>query len=165
MNNPEQKKAWYKQPLVLMIIAIPLSAVFGGISMIYLAITTDDGLVKDDYYQYGKQINLVLERDIEAKRISLAGKFDFQPVTGIVSVQLTTKTGTLPATISLEMLHATRAGQDQQTELALTADKEYHGLIKELVPGRWYVQLTTSQWRLNGELQHPGQTKIEFTTN
>jgi len=165
MNYPEQKTAWYKQPLVWMLIFIPLSAVLGGISMIYLAVTTDDGLVKDDYYKYGKQINLVLERDIEAKRIGLTGKFDFQPATGVVSVQLATKTGQLPATISLELLHATRAGQDQKIDLALTADKGYHGLIKTLVPGRWYVQLTTSKWRLNGELQHPGQTKLEFNTN
>ena len=148
-----------------MLIAIPLSAVLGGISMIYLAITTDDGLVKDDYYKYGKQINLVLERDLEARRIGLTGKFDFQPATGVVSVNLSTKIGKLPATISLELLHATRAGQDQKTELVLTANNEYHGLIKTLAPGRWYVQLTTSQWRLNGELQHPGQTKLEFMTN
>ena len=165
MNDLEQKTAWYKQPLVWMLIVIPLSAVLGGISMIYLAITTDDGLVKDDYYKYGKQINLVLERDIEAKRIGLIGKFDFQPSTGVVSVQLTSKTGKLPPIVSLELLHATRAGQDQKTDLVLTADKGYHGLIKTLAPGRWYVQLTTSEWRLNGELQHPGQTKLEFNTN
>jgi len=165
MIDIEIKKAWYRQPLVWMLIVIPLSAVFGGISMIYLAITTDDGLVKDDYYKYGKQINLVLERDIEAKRIGLSGKFDFQQATGVVSVQLTTQAGKLPATVTLELLHATRAGQDQKTDLVLTADKGYHGLIKTLVPGRWYVQLTTSQWRLNGELQHPGQTKLEFNTN
>ena len=165
MNNPEQKVAWYKQPLVLMIIAIPLSAVLGGISMIYLAITTDDGLVKDDYYKYGKQINLVLGRDIEAKRIGLTGHFDLEPKTGTVLVKLATTKSLLPASISLELQHATRAGHDQSIELVLTPDNNYHGLIKELIPGRWYVQLTTPLWRLTGELKQPGQTTIKFTAN
>lgn len=165
MKQSENKAIWYTQPLVWMLIAIPLSAVLGGISMIYLAVTTDDGLVKDDYYKYGKQINLVLERDIEAKRIGLTGQFDFEPKTGVVLVKLESKINKLPPTILLELLHATRAGQDQSVELIFTAENSYHGLIKELAPGRWYVQLTTPQWRLNGELKNPGQTKIKFTTN
>lgn len=165
MTNQTNKVSWYRQPLVWMLIAIPLSAVLGGISMIYLAVTTDDGLVKDDYYQYGKQINLVLERDLEAKRIGITGQFDFVPETGVVLVQLTTNTGKLPSTISLELLHATRSGQDQKADLTLTPEKGYHGLITKLVPGRWYVQLTTPTWRLTGELQYPGQTKVKFTDN
>jgi len=165
MNNSEHKIAWYRQPLVWMLIAIPLSAVFGGISMIYLAVTTNDGLVKDDYYKYGKQINLVLERDLEAKRIGLSGEFNLEPQTGTVSVQLATKEGALPPTISLELLHATRSGQDKSIELVLTPEKKYHGLVTTLAAGRWYVQLTTAQWRLNAELLYPQQTKVEFTTN
>jgi len=165
MNKPLKKNAWYKQPLVWMLIAIPLSAILGGISMIHLAVTTEDGLVKDDYYKYGKQINLVLERDNEAKRIGLKGSFDFTPDTGVVLVQLASNIGELPDKISLELLHATRAGLDQSIQLVMTANKGYHGLIKDLAPGRWYVQLTTPQWRLNGELQHPGQTQLVFPNN
>ena len=157
------KTAWYRQPLVWMLIAIPLSAIFGGVAMIYLASTSDDGLVKDDYYKYGKQINLVIERDQEAKRIGLTGNFNLQVDTGVVIVKLKTDSGSLPDTISLELLHSTRAGNDQRIALIRTADKDYHGLAKPLVPGRWYVQLTTPEWRLSGQLQQPGQTLIEFT--
>jgi len=165
MDKLQHNTPWYKQPLVWMLIVIPLSAVFGGISMIYLAVKTNDGLVKDDYYKYGKQINLVLERDLEAKRIGLTGQFDYAPETGAVLVKLATTKSQLPASIMLELQHATRAGHDQNLELVLTPGNDYHGLIKGLIPGRWHIQLTTPRWRLTGELMHPGQTTIKFTAN
>ena len=154
---------WYRQPLVWMLIAIPLSAVLGGISMIYLAVTTDDGLVKDDYYKYGKQINLVLERDIKAKQLGLNGQLMLNPETGTILVTLNSNANELPATVSLAMLHATRSGNDKDIELVSTPGKGYHGLVTNLVPGKWYLHLGTPEWRLSAELQHPGQTSVEFT--
>lgn len=35
----------------------PAAAVIGGIAVLYLAITTNDGLVADDYYRRGVTIN------------------------------------------------------------------------------------------------------------
>ncbi len=163
MNNSTASAAWYRQPLVWMLILIPLSAVLGGISMIYLAITTDDGLVNDDYYRYGKQINLVLERDINAKQLGLKASFEFSVENGTVSVKLDGNRIKLPDTISLSLLHATRANHDQHIKLTLTPDKNYHGLINKLIPGKWYVQLHTEQWRLSSELLYPDQNKLTFT--
>ncbi len=162
MNMLARSTIWYHQPLVWMLILIPLSAVLGGISMIYLAITTDDGLVNDDYYRYGKQINLVLERDIEAKKLGLNAQFEFSLENGTVSVKLDGNKITLPESISLSMLHATRANHDQHVTLLLTPNNNYHGLIEKLIPGKWYVQLHTEDWRLSSELIHPGQNKIEL---
>ena len=59
----EQKKEWYRHPMVWMVIAIPASAVIVGSILLTLSITTFDGLVEDDYYKKGKEINQVLERD------------------------------------------------------------------------------------------------------
>ncbi len=59
----KQSRPWYRQPLVWMIIAIPLSAVIAGIYTFRLAVISDDGLVVDDYYRKGKEINLDLSRD------------------------------------------------------------------------------------------------------
>jgi len=162
MNTLAKKLSWYRQPLVWMIILIPVSAIFGGISMIYLAITTDDGLVNDDYYRYGKQINLVLERDVEAKRLGLNALFDFNVESGTVLVNLRGTELKLPNTLQLSLLHATRANHDQHINLNLTPNNTYHGLIEELIPGKWYVQLHTEAWRLSSELQYPGQTKLEL---
>jgi len=162
MNNTDKKTAWYRQPLVWMLIAIPMSAVLGGISMIYLAVTTDDGLVKDDYYRYGKQINLVLERDIEAKRLGLEAKLIFNAETNTVLVTFAKTKNKLPDSISLVMQHATRTGYDKDTSLVRTAKGDYYGAITNLIPGKWYTQLSTPTWRLSTELKSPGQTTVSF---
>lgn len=162
MNTLPEKLAWYRQPLVWMIILIPLSAVFGGISMIYLAITTNDGLVNDDYYKAGKQINLVLERDIKAKQLELTAQFEFNEENGTILVKLQSEKAALPASIKLSLLHATRANNDQHIDLLLTPNNNYHGLIEKMIPGKWYVQIHTNEWRLSSELKHPGQTKVEL---
>jgi len=162
MDNTDKKIAWYKQPLVWMLIAIPSSAILGGISMIYLAVTTDDGLVKDDYYRYGKQINLVLERDIEAKRLGLEAKLVLNPETSTVLVTFSKTKNELPNSISLVMQHATRTGHDKDTTLVRTAKGDYYGAITDLIPGKWYTQLSTPTWRLSTELKSPSQTTANF---
>jgi len=48
-NSPIRN--WKREPLVWMLIAIPLSAVIMGVVMITLAIQSFSGLVVDDYYK------------------------------------------------------------------------------------------------------------------
>ena len=48
---------WYREPLVWMVVAIPAAAVIAGAVMLVLANATWDGLVADDYYERGMQIN------------------------------------------------------------------------------------------------------------
>jgi len=158
MNTPTTNQPWYRQPLVWMLIVIPLSAVLGGISMIYLAVTTDDGLVDDDYYRLGKEINLSLERDLEAKRLGLQAQFNIDTDKGIVL--LTLNNNTQASTLKLSLLHATRANHDQHIDLTLTPGGQHHGLVEKLIPGKWYVQLHTQEWRLSGELQSPNQNSL-----
>ena len=57
------------------LIGIPLSAVIMGIVMLTLAIQSWSGLVVDDYYRKGKQINRVLARDKLAYELGLAASF------------------------------------------------------------------------------------------
>ena len=42
----QDKNEWYQQPMVWLVIAIPLSAVIVGSIMLTLAVTTFDGLVE-----------------------------------------------------------------------------------------------------------------------
>ena len=41
-------KPWYRQPWVWFLIALPMTAVVGGLVTMYIAATTSDGLVVDD---------------------------------------------------------------------------------------------------------------------
>ncbi len=79
---------WYRVPFVWLLIGVPASSVILGIIMITLAIRTDDGLVIDDYYQHGKEINQVLARDEVARERGAQARLIFDIQTGVLSPNL-----------------------------------------------------------------------------
>ncbi len=162
MNQPTHKP-WHRHPLVWMLIAIPATAVVAGFTMLWLAIASDDGLVEDDYYKRGKEINRVLERDRAATRHGIESSIVLDPAGGAVTVQLLApRPARRPARLELAFLHATRAGLDQRLKLARDADGRYRGRAAALAPGRWHLQLAAEDWRLVGVLEVPGPTEIHI---
>jgi hypothetical protein len=157
-------KPWYKMPLVWLLITIPLSAVIAGIATAIIAFKTDDGLVKDDYYTYGKQINKVIKRDKVAESIGLSAALHFDYEASTVTTMMNSTTGyDLPAAISVEFLHATRAGNDRMVTLQRTPQGNYFSILPALVDGHWIVQLSAENWRLSGHLYVPGKSDIVIT--
>ena len=106
-------KPWYRQPWVWLLIALPMSAVIGGMITIYLAVTSSDGLVVDDYYKRGKTINLELARDRAAAHYQLSALFQIDSQGGQITVTLDSRDHLQPRHIRLLLLHPTRAGNDQ----------------------------------------------------
>jgi hypothetical protein len=145
---------WYKQPLVWMLIVIPGSAVVAGFYTLYLAIVSFDGMVVDDYYKQGKEINRVLARDQKAEVLGLTANASFDSNTKQVNLVLkaSNKLFEFPQRLKLSFLHSTRAGNDQQIALVLERPGFYRGVLPQLVPGRWDVLLEDVQWRLVGNL-------------
>lgn len=164
MSAPRtDKQAWYRQPLVWMLIAIPLSAVVMGGIMIRLALSTEDGLIVDDYYQYGKEINRVLERDRTAAELGLDGVVSLEPQSGAVLLTLNRSIENEPEVLDLRLLHATRQGFDQTSKLSHKAPGRYSGeLEKPLAPGHWKLELGTPTWRITGRMRSPQQHSVRL---
>lgn len=157
------KRPWYRTPYVWMLIGIPFSAVIMGGFLLYFAITTDDGLVKDDYYKQGKEINLVIRRDRAATELGLYGKLHLEQTEATVKLTLAShKKTTLPDSLELAMLHATRAGFDREMTLQRTPNGDYFAILPSLEPGRWHAQISTAEWRLTGSLKLPGDNSVVF---
>lgn len=158
MNDTQ--RAWYHEPMVWLLIAIPLTAVLVGIGIYVIAERTHDGLVLDDYYKKGKEINLTLARDQAALRAGLHADLLLESAAQQVHVTLTARQPErLPDEITLRWLHATRAGFDRSQTLARTAPGRYRAAFPELAPGHWYVQLEAQDWRLVGTLRVPQETR------
>lgn len=159
--QPDSPQPWYKVSVMWLVIAAPLAAVLGGFATLYLAITTRDGMVVDDYYRHGKEINRVLALDQAAARLGLQAVLELDSATRSVRIVLA---GSVPAPGSLELslMHATRSGFDRQLTLLRTADGSYRGVLPALPPGGWNVQLSADDWRLVGRLSLPGSTRVEF---
>lgn len=145
-NN--QTGIWYKEPYVWLLILFPLAAVVMGIIMISLAIRSDDGLVVDDYYKQGLEINMTLERDRAA---------DYYGITMDLSVDETGKKITvhlngnnifhMPESLHARFIHRTRSGFDQSIILTRSHDGSYHASMPVLAMGNWDVLIEADNWR------------------
>ncbi len=130
MQLIEQNKPWYSFPLVWMMIAIPFSAVIMGVVMIWLAVDTDDGLVADDYYKQGLEINRVLSRDKKAAELGLSAIIQFENSEKVIKVQF--DKGLLesfPQRLQLHLLHATRENSDVSISLEHGMADQYIGYL------------------------------------
>ncbi len=156
-------RVWYREPLVWLIITFPLTAVIAGFFTLYLAIISKDGLVVDDYYQKGKEINKSLARDRAAAQHGLHASVHLDAAKQQVVVQLTIANGQpLPDRLGIRWLHATRAGFDRTQLLSHSPDGRYRSAFPELAPGHWYVQIEAQDWRLQGSLRVPGEVRLEL---
>lgn len=153
-------KPWYRERLVWLLIAPPAVAIAVGMTMLYLAIVSSDGLVVDDYYRHGKAINQVLKRDEAARHYAERGELTIAANAATLRLQGTAATQT---ELTLKFLHVTRAVHDVTLTLARTSDGQYRATLPPLPPGRWYVQLEGADWRLLGSLVLPHDRRIALT--
>ena len=156
-----ETKHWYAEPWVWLLIALPMSAVIGGMITIYLAVTTSDGLVVDDYYNRGKAINMDLARDVAAASHDLRARLDLDLAGRRILLSLESRDNLHPALVRFSLLHPTRPGYDQVIVLQPAAGKDtYAGTLQEVRDGNWYVQLEADDWRLSGALQTPRDSVV-----
>lgn len=155
---------WYRYPMVWMLIAIPFSAVIMGVIMIWLAVTTDDGLVADDYYKQGMAINRDLRRDTLAQEKNISAMLEMNESEGVIRVNLALKKGALenyPDSLQLKLQYATHDHNDVHLQLNHGQADQYIGIINEsLIQGKWYLELSEGEWRLNGNMVVAKQVKL-----
>lgn len=159
----KQSTPWYREPWPWIVFGLPAVAVLAGIATLIIAITHRDGLVVEDYYKEGLAINRVLEREARAAQLGLEAQV---MVAGpnirvrIVGVD------EFPERLVVRFIHPTRAGEDQQIELAAMSPGWFEGSMSELARGRWYVQLEDAQatWRLRGNWM-TGQQSSSITAS
>ena len=153
-------RRWYREPWVWLLISLPMTAVIAGMVTLYLAVSTSDGLVVDDYYKRGKAINVDLARDAAAARHELRADIDLDMRNNHVQLLLQGNIEPLPETLTLSLLHPTQAGYDQLLSLQHAGDGVYSGAIDEVGRGNWYLQLETVEWRLSGSMRMPHTGKV-----
>lgn len=154
---------WYKSSIVWMLITVPGSAVIMGIIILVLAISSSDGLVADDYYKLGKEINRSLMRDKRANEYSLYAQLYWtNNQTVNIKLQANDTSAYHGREIDLYLRHPTREGFDRHIKLkAISGDGLYEAKVaKNLKQGRWRVEVSTNIWRLIGRLQWPTQQNL-----
>ena len=144
-----------------MVLAIPAVAVVVGVVMLVLANATWDGLVADDYYRQGMEINRSLARDAEAARLGLEAVVSF-PAPDVVEARLTgvdvTTAMAAGNRLDLRFARAARAGADVRVVMTRDTPGIWRGTLPALASGKWYVELGNERWRLAAPARLPASS-------
>jgi hypothetical protein len=142
---------WYRQLWPWLLMLMPATALVGGVITFWLAATTNNSLVVDDYYREGRAINMQLARDRAAQSLGLAATLSRTP--GGAELRLTGAAGAaLPPFVTVHVLHATRSELDRTLTLAAAGGGLYRSLQELPLDGRWNVMIEDPDrtWRLTG---------------
>lgn len=142
---------WYRSVWPWALMAGPAFVIVGGAYAMWLAASTSDGLVADDYYKRGMAINRTLARNEYSARIGLSAAIRIDAA-GDVRVSLTRARGDgeWPQQLRLRLAHPTRAGEDRAASLTQQSGSVYAGHIDPPGVGRRIFIVETDQWRLSG---------------
>jgi hypothetical protein len=157
-----EKKPWYRHPWPWLLFAGPAVVAVAGSVTIWLAISSSDGLVADDYYKRGLAINRVLARDRRAASLGVRATVS-QDANGGLRVALSGG-ASLPPALTVQLIHPTRAGHDRTLVLRRAARGIYRSGAVPVPAGRRYVILgdEAGSWRLTGEWTLPAARPLEL---
>ncbi len=158
-------KPWYREPWPWFLISLPATAVIAGLTTVWIAAKSADGLVVGDYYKAGLAINQTLARDEAARTLALTATLQHQDDALVLTLG-----GSLtayPDQLMLTLAHPTRQGQDQTLALNHAGKGQYRTSMPAMPDGKWQAQLTdsASAWRLSGVLHTPFSTPVTLMTN
>ena len=165
--NTNVIRPWYREPWPWILAAGPFIVVVAGIYTAWLAVTSNDGLVTDDYYRKGLAANQTIARSEQAAKIGLAAGVRVTADTLSVRLRASDKDFVLPPTLAVTISHPTRAGLDQSRVLVRDGEV-YSGEVRLPAAGHWLVLLEDERkiWRLMGNMVLPanGETLIGSST-
>jgi hypothetical protein len=159
-------KPWYRQFWPWFLMSFPAAAVIAGIITVVIATSNKDHSVVDDYYKKGLAINRVIDQQELAASLGLTADADYVASTGELDLVLKSEPAVKPESLSLMLVHPTRATLDRHVLLHKDAQGTYKTKIMDLQSGRWKVILEPAdkQWRLDAQVVLP-VTKWLFRPN
>ncbi len=155
-------KRWYREPWPWILMAGPFVVIVAALVTAWIAATTSDPLVTDDYYKKGLAVNqtlaqskLAAEMGIEARLRLMADRVEV----GISSAADDSSPMPAPSSLRLTLSHPTRAGLDQVVELKSIGGQQYAGDLRLPASGHWIVMVedNAQTWRLLGNVVLPAQ--------
>jgi len=162
---PPASKPWYREPWPWFLISLPATAVIAGVTTVWIAAQSADGLVVGDYYKAGLAINQTLARDDAARALALTATL--QGDDHALTLTLAGRLQTFPDQLSLTLAHPTRQGLDQALILSHAGGGRYLTSLPALPAGKWHAQLadSASTWRLSGVLHTPFSQPVRLMTD
>lgn len=156
MSMQRDVKPWYREPWPWLLMLGPFVVVVAACYTAWLAVSTSDGLVAEDYYKQGLSVNKTIASSSQAKQLGLS--VALRIVQDGMSLRLAAedKTFIAPPNLVVTLSHPTRAGLDQTQVFKREADR-YTGKLRLPHSGHWLVLVEdeAKTWRLMGNVVLP----------
>lgn len=151
----QQKSAWWREPMVWLIIALPVTAVVASLVTWWIAARGADPLVAEDYYKQGMAIHQTLERESRAAALGLSAQLQVRD--GDLRVHLDGRLDAYPDQLELTLVHPAREEHDLTLVLPATAQGEYRVALPPMSAGqrRLILESARQEWRLTGRTDVP----------
>ncbi|MGB0664796.1 MAG: FixH family protein [Pontibacterium sp.] len=145
----------YKQPWLWFVLAPLIAVFFYGTFFLYMAVTTSDGVVKDDYYKVARGVEIDATKAQIAKDLGLSASLTIDNLTGDIALALAGLEQNRPDYLTLELIHPAHKRYDQRIALQYQAQTEqYRGTLQTSIAGKRYATIAPESldWRLRTEL-------------
>jgi hypothetical protein len=145
-------RPWYREPMVLLVVALPAAAVVAGIATLVLAAGGDSGDARVRRVAQTQTADLAPDR--AAAALGLAGELTLD-ANGAVTLRFAESPPAAPV-LRLELRHATEARRDRGARLVSAGDGVFVGRLEAArETGAYNAELAPEQgeWRLVGRLE------------
>lgn len=146
---------WYREPWPWLLMAGPFIVIVAGIVTAWLAVSTSDGLVTDDYYKKGLAVAETLARSQRAEALGIVAGVSLSRERMRVRLSAS-QAFDFPPALNVMLSHPTRAGLDRRLVLKREGDV-YVGEMLLPASGHWLVLIEdeAKTWRLMGSMMLP----------
>jgi hypothetical protein len=130
-----------KNPVLLLVIGLPLAAVLGSFASLAVALQHQDTELPEQYHWEGFQLDRDFSRSAHAAQLRVRATLRGLSASGRCEIDLAIASAP-PENLRLTLAHATRADLDQRIEFQRAADgNSYIGTCKSIPAGHWRVEL------------------------
>jgi hypothetical protein len=152
---------WYREPWPWLLMLGPFVVVIAGSVTAWLAVSTNDGLVSEDYYKQGLQVGKTIARSDRARSLGLEARLVVRSDAISVRLGAATPGFVAPSRLTVTVSHPTRAGLDQ-TRVLERSGEEYAASFHLPASGHWLVTIEddAASWRLLGNVVLPAAGEV-----
>lgn len=164
INTMQDSKPWYREPWPWFLMAGPFIVIVAAIATAWIAASTSDPLVTDDYYKKGLAVGETLARSRLAAEHGIEAKLKLTSDSVEVRLAAEKPLAVRPRAINVALSHPTRAGLDQAVELRTAGEDRYFGELRLPASGHWIVVVEDDAhtWRITGNVVLPAQGEISI---
>jgi uncharacterized protein len=143
-------------PVVWIMIGVPLAAVCASMLTLFLAARGSEPPLPAQYSWEGKALEADFARADRAGTLGAAAELEFDTGRVRVALDFSASNEALPAALELRLTHATLPALDRAITLVRDAGSgAYWADLPALQRGHWHIEVAADDWRLRGRLEAP----------